>query len=111
MSRKTELEGRREALVLRHREIVAEEPADGCKLMPFLRWLGRRSEVEVEVRKIDAELRGDGNNTGAIPVPFSMDETNQECTECGERWYTDGEDGQDRCPNCGERAGEFHETM
>lgn len=89
----------------RLRRISAEEPADGCGLMEYLRWLGRRSEVEVQLRSAA------GNRTGAIPVPGMMEETNHRCPGCGEEWYADGEEGQDRCPNCGEPAGDFHETM
>jgi len=47
--------GRRAELVRRLEEIRAEEPPDGCKVMEYLRWLGRRSEVECDIRKLDEE--------------------------------------------------------
>jgi len=41
-----------------------------------------------------------------IPVPEAMEEeTNRRCPDCGEEWYADGEEGQEFCPACGERAG------
>jgi len=54
---RAELEARRAELVLRLRAIQAEEPPDGCKMMPFLRWLGRRSEVDCDIRRISDALR------------------------------------------------------
>jgi len=52
-------------LLERLREIEASRPPDGCKLMEFLRYLGRRSEVEVEIRKIREKV---GNGSASPTV-------------------------------------------
>jgi len=45
------LEERQSELRAKLQEIEAGRPPDGCKLMEFLRYLGRRSEVELELRE------------------------------------------------------------
>ena len=55
-----------EELEAKYLMILTEEPANGCKLMVFLRWLGRRSEVELEIRKKRAEV---WNESASPTVP------------------------------------------